>query len=149
MSYDNTSDNGEFAYRTKFYQKLKQLNTDIYTFKQNSKGILPKREDDAEKQIEKFRYEQALLKKLQENTKSVEGAVELQKKLRYHDQPNVNIIFDRNDDDLSDTVSGICKHDDDKSSLNSPYGTPPRTPKGLDLGLDKNESHEIENSNIM
>lgn len=51
---------------------------------------------------------------------------------------------------MSDSDSGIGKRDDDKSSLHSPYGTPPRTPKGLDLGLDdKNESHEIENSNIM
>tara|TARA_B110000305_G_C18826612_1_gene353836 strand:+ start:113 stop:256 length:144 start_codon:yes stop_codon:yes gene_type:complete len=33
---------GEFAYRTSFYGKLKQLNTDIYVFLQNSKAIEPK-----------------------------------------------------------------------------------------------------------
>ena len=32
----------EFAYRTSFYGKLKQLNTDIYVFLQNSKAIEPK-----------------------------------------------------------------------------------------------------------
>lgn len=32
----------EFSYRTPFYGKLKQLNTDIYVFLQNSKAIEPK-----------------------------------------------------------------------------------------------------------
>ena len=66
MSYDNESSQGEFAYRTKFYQKLKQLNTDIYTFKENSKAILPKqiRDKDVVYNLEKNKYDQALLEKL-------------------------------------------------------------------------------------
>ena len=38
----DVKEGGEFAYRTSLYRKLKQLNTDIYTFLQNAKAIGPK-----------------------------------------------------------------------------------------------------------
>jgi hypothetical protein len=40
--FDESSDAGKYAYRTPFYQKLKQLNTDICTFMIQSKSIKPK-----------------------------------------------------------------------------------------------------------
>ena len=36
-----SSDANDYSYRTPFYQKLKQLNTDICTFMVQSKGIKP------------------------------------------------------------------------------------------------------------
>ena len=42
--------------------------------------------------------------------------------------------------------------EDDKSSLHSPYGTPPRTPRGLDLDVKSRakeyDANLLENSNI-
>ena len=35
---NESSDGGQFSYRTPFYQKLKQLNTDICTFMDQSRG---------------------------------------------------------------------------------------------------------------
>lgn len=42
MSNYETMSNTQFSYRTPFYSKLKQLNTDIHTFMQCSRVILPK-----------------------------------------------------------------------------------------------------------
>ena len=36
---DGESSDGRYMYRTPFYQKLKQLNTDIFTFKQQVRGV--------------------------------------------------------------------------------------------------------------
>jgi hypothetical protein len=41
MTDEESSEGGKFSYRTPFYQKLKQLNTDICTFMVQAKGINP------------------------------------------------------------------------------------------------------------
>jgi len=62
----------------------------------------------------------------------------------------VQIKFDKNDDDISESALSSCANegkDGDRSRTNSPYRTPPKTPRGLSLtfgGTNNTKTQEFE-----